>query len=209
MEKLKKFISGMVPSLLEVFVGVLLLVDPNSFTSGIIMVLGAVLLFAGLVCVFKYFRAEPAEAMVSQNLFKGLMALVAGSFCIFANAYIVSAFAVLTLVYGIVILITGLSKLQKIVDAWRLKKTGWAINAVSAVIALGCAAIIIFNPFTTTEWVWRFIGITLVVEALVDAIAVVFGGKDKQPADEEQEAPVIEESEPELLEEAKEDEGNE
>ena len=179
MKSLQKYFSGMLLSLLEIFVGVLLLVDPFAFTSGIIMVLGAVLLFIGLVCIFKYFREQPTNAALEQNLFKGLIALSLGGFCILGNGYIVEISSLLTFIYGVIMLITGFSKIQKTVDLVRLKKTKWYFTAISAAITVACATLILFNSTEATEWIWRFIGITLIVEAVIDAVAVLFGGKDK------------------------------
>lgn len=179
MKSLQKYFSGMVLSLFEIFVGVLLLVDPFAFTSGIIMVLGAILLFVGIICVFRYFREEAANAILEQNLFKGLIALALGAFCVLGNGYIVEISSLLTFVYGAVILITGFSKVQKTVDMLRLKKTKWSFTAISAAITVICAVLILFNPFGATEWIWRFIGISLIVEALIDAVAVLLGGKDR------------------------------
>lgn len=179
MKSLQKYLSGMVLSLFEIFVGVLLLIDPFAFTSGIIMVLGAILLFVGLICLFKYFREEAANAALEQNMFKGLIALSLGGFCVLGNGFIVEISALLTFVYGAVILITGFSKIQKTVDLLRLKKTKWGFTAISAAVTVICAALILFNPFGATEWIWRFIGISLIVEALIDALAVLLGGKDR------------------------------
>jgi uncharacterized membrane protein HdeD (DUF308 family) len=179
MKVLQKYLSGMVLSLFEIFVGVLLLIDPFAFTSGIIMVLGAILLFVGLICLFKYFREDAAKASLEQNLFKALIALSLGGFCVLGNGFIVEISALLTFVYGAVILITGFSKIQKTVDLLRLKKTKWGFTAISAVVTVICAALILFNPFGATEWIWRFIGISLIVEALIDALAVLLGGKDR------------------------------
>ncbi len=186
MKSLQKYLSGMVLSLFEIFVGILLLVDPFAFTSGIIMVLGAILLFVGIICVFRYFREDAANAVLEQNLFKGLIALALGAFCVFGNGYIVEISALLTTVYGAVILITGFSKVQKTIDMLRLKKTKWHFTAISAGITVICAVLILFNPFGATEWIWRFIGISLIVEALIDAVAVLLGGKDKpaEPTEE-------------------------
>lgn len=180
MNSLKKYTSGLVLSLFEIFVGILLLVDPVAFTSGIIMAFGAILMFAGLICIFKYFRAEPTEAAIGQMLLKGLSAILIGAFCVFGNSVIVGLSAVLTFVYGAIILFIGLTKVQKTVDMLRLKKLKWQFTAISAAITLICAALILFNPFGATEWIWRFIGISLIVEALVDAVAVLFGDKDKR-----------------------------
>lgn len=179
MKSLQKYLSGMVLSLFEIFVGVLLLIDPFAFTSGIIMVLGAILLFVGIICVFRYFHENAANAVMEQNLFKGLIALTLGGVCVLCNGLIVEISSLLTFVYGAVILITGFSKVQKTVDMLRLKKTKWGFTAISAGLTVLCAALILFNPFGATEWIWRFIGISLIVEALIDAVAVLLGGKDR------------------------------
>lgn len=179
MKSLQKYLSGMVLSLFEIFVGVLLLIDPFAFTSGIIMVLGAILLFVGIICVFRYFRENAANAVMEQNLFKGLIALTLGGVCVLCNSLIVEISSLLTFVYGAIILITGFSKVQKTVDMLRLKKTKWGFTAISAGLTVLCAALILFNPFGATEWIWRFIGISLIVEALIDAVAVLLGGKDR------------------------------
>ena len=179
MKVLQKYLSGMVLSLFEIFVGILLLIDPFAFTSGIIMVLGAILMFVGLICVFKYFREDAAKASLEQNLFTALIALSLGGCCVLGNGFIVEISALLTFVYGAVILITGFSKIQKTIDLLRLKKTKWGFTATSAVVTVICAALILFNPFGATEWIWRFIGISLIVEALIDALAVLLGGKDR------------------------------
>ena len=179
MKSLQKYLSGMVLSLFEIFVGVLLLINPFEFTSGIIMVLGAILLFVGVVCVFRYFREEASKAALEQNLFKALIALAVGGFCVLGNGFIVEISSFLAFVYGAIILITGFSKVQKTVDLLRLKKTNWGFTAISAAITVACAALILFNAATAAEWIFKFIGITLIVEAVIDALAVLLGGKDK------------------------------
>ncbi|MBR5286777.1 MAG: DUF308 domain-containing protein [Clostridia bacterium] len=189
MKSLQKYFGGMILSLLEIFVGVLLLINPFEFTSGIIMVLGAILLFVGLICLFRYFREEAGKAALEQNMFKALIALSVGGFCVLGNGFIVEISAFLAFVYGAIMLVTGFSKVQKTVDMLRLKKTKWYFTAISAGITVVCAVLILFNASTAAEWIFKFIGITLIVEAVIDAIAVLFGGKDKveEPVGEETE----------------------
>ena len=189
MKSLQKYLSGMVLSLFEIFVGVLLLINPFEFTSGIIMVLGAILLFVGIICVFRYFREQADKAALEQNLFKALIALSAGGFCVLGNGFIVEISAFLAFVYGAIILVTGFSKVQKTIDMLRLKKTKWGFTAISAGITVVCAALILFNAATAAEWIFKFIGITLIVEAVIDALAALLGGKDRV------EEPVTEETE--------------
>ena len=171
-------------SLVELIIGILLLVNPIGFTSGIIIAFGIVLMIMGISTTIKYFRTEPEEAAVSQILVKGLLMLLAGAFCAFNSHWFIATFPVLTLVYGVVILITGITKVQWTIDIIRMKRSKWFWAAISAAISIVCGVVIITSPFSTTAVLWMFIGISLIVEAVFDMIGSIFGNREKQ---EEQE----------------------
>lgn len=181
MKFLKNHFAGIGMFLLEILVGVLLLINPVGFTSGIIMGAGLVLLLVGIVCIIKYFRAEPQEAAKSQNLMKGLIALLAGSFCALRSEWFVVTFPVITLIYGVVILITGLGKIQWTVDILRQKKPRWFLCALSALVSTACGLVIIAAPFTTTAVLWMFTGIGLIVDACFDIVALIFTNRKATP----------------------------
>lgn len=181
MKFLKNHFAGIGMFLLEILVGVLLLINPVGFTSGIIIGAGLVLLLVGIVCIIKYFRAEPQEAAKSQNLMKGLIALLAGSFCALRSEWFVVTFPVITLIYGVVILITGLGKIQWTVDILRQKKPRWFLCALSALVSTACGLVIIAAPFTTTAVLWMFTGIGLIVDACFDIVALIFTNRKTIP----------------------------
>lgn len=189
MKSIKNNFGGIALCLLEILVGTLLLINPVGFTSGIIMGAGAVLILVGLVCIMKYFRAEPEEAAKSQNLLKGLIALLAGVFCAFRSEWFVVTFPVITLIYGIVILITGLGKIQWTVDTLRQKKPKWFLCALSALVSTSCGLVIIAAPFTTTAVLWMFTGISLIADACLDIVALIFTNKKTAVSEETTEAP--------------------
>lgn len=174
MKNVKENINGIILCLFEIVVGALLLINPIGFTSGIIVGAGIVLMFIGTNCVIKYFKLTPKEGAKSQLLLKGMLLLLSGGFCAFKSGWFVVTFPILTIVYGIVILVAGLSKVQWTVDALRLKKDKWFLPAISAVISLVCAGIVLSSPFTTTAVLWMFTGISLIVEAVFDVVVLVF-----------------------------------
>ena len=177
---LKRNLGSVAMSLAEIIIGVLLLVNPVGFTSGIIVTFGVVLMITGIGTTIKYFRTEPEEAAVSQILVKGLLMLLAGAFCAFNSHWFIATFPVLTLVYGVVILITGITKVQWTVDIIRMKRSKWFWAAISAAISIVCGIVIITSPFSTTAILWMFIGISLIVEAVFDMIGSIFGNLEKQ-----------------------------
>lgn len=175
MKSLKENLSGMLLCLFELAVGILLLVDPIGFTSGIIFAFGIVLLVIGAGSCIRYFLSEPMEAAKGQMLLKGMVAVLGGVICVIKADWFVITVPVLTLIYGAAVLITGLAKLQRTVDMLRLKKRDWPLSAISAAVSLACGAIIITDPFGSAAALWIFAGISLIVEAVFDVIALILG----------------------------------
>lgn len=187
MKNIKSFLSGTLLCLIEAVVGILLLIDPVAFTSGIFIAAGGMLLVAGGWCIIRYFLTEAQEAAQSQLLLKGLLALLSGAFCVLKYQWFLVTFPLLTIVYGVVTLVTGLGKVQWTVDALRLKKEKWFLSGISAVVSIACAAVILCSPFTSTAILWMFTGISLIVEAVVDFLAVLLGGRIRQNRDADSE----------------------
>lgn len=177
MKYLKKNWNSIVLLLLEIIAGILLLIDPVSFTAGIITVIGIGLMVIGLIDVIKYFRTDAEFAAVGQYMTKGLISLLGGAFCAFKSHWFLATFPVLTVIYGAVVLVTGLGKIQMTVDMARTKNKKWFLALISAAISIVCGIVILGNPFTSTGVLWMFTGITLIVEAVLDLITLIVGGK--------------------------------
>lgn len=178
MKKEKTGAGGLLMSLVEIVVGILLLIDPVGFTSGIINVMGIVLSIMGLAQIVQYFRSDAAEAAKKGSLAKGLFSVGFGLFCVFRSQWFIATFPVITILYGVVTLVTGVIKLQQSVDMIRAKSKYWIIALISAVLSLGFAVLIICNPFASTAVLWTFIGITLIIEAIIDVVTFIFAKKD-------------------------------
>ena len=157
----------------EVIVGILLLIDPVSFTKTILTVLGVILIVMGVVSAVQYFRAAPIRAAAGKGLVRGCVEVALGVFCIAKSEWFLATFPVLTVVYGVATLISGFTKLQWTVDMIRLKMKKWGLAAVSSVVTVLCALVILANPFASTAVLWIFIGVALIVEAVADLIAAI------------------------------------
>ena len=177
MEKSNSNTFSLWASVIEVFIGILLLINPVAFTSSIIIVAGVVLIIVGIDQVIQYFRAEAQEAALSSNLTKGILCILFGLFCTFKSKWFIATFPVITLVYGVVILATGIGKLQKAIDMSRLKLSYWYVALISAILTLVFSVLIICNPFTSTAVLWTFTGVTLIIEAVFDVLAYIFAKK--------------------------------
>ena len=174
-EIMKQKAPNLILSVIELIVGILLMVNPVGFTTGIIMAIGCILIIVGIIQIVQYFRCPPAESFLKKSLAVGILLLMIGVWCLARTDWFVNLFPLLTTLYGVVILVSGVFKLQGMVDMIRLHRT-WTWNAVTAAVTLVIAALILANPFATTNALWFFIGITLIIQAIVDLLPVFLGG---------------------------------
>ncbi|MCM1123391.1 MAG: DUF308 domain-containing protein [Bacteroidales bacterium] len=167
----------------EAAVGVLLLIRPVSFTAAIIMVAGIALIASGIISIIRYFKSSPEVAVVSGLLIRGLVSVGAGAFCALNPQWFIATFPVIAVLYGIVVLIAGLGKVQLTVDLLRLKNRKWWWGAISAAVSILCAIVIISNPFSSTMVMWWFTGISLIVEAVFDLLTMIMSRRNSREID--------------------------
>jgi len=178
MKTLKQNGNAIILCIIEVVVGILLLINPVGFTAGIIIAAGVALVVDGLLNVIRYFKSTPAEAAAGQLLMRGLITLLAGAFCTFNPGWFIATFPMIAILYGVAVLVGGLSKVQITMDMLRAKNSKWWWGAISAAISIICAFIMIKNPFSSTVALWWFAGISLIVEAAFDMVTLIMKRKN-------------------------------
>ena len=161
----------------EIIIGILLLINPVGFTSLIITMLGIVLSVMGISDIVGYFREEPEKASKEKGLSMGLLLATAGIFCIFKSEWFIATFPIFTVFYGIITLVIGFGKIQWAVDMLRKKEKYWFIEVIGAALTVVFSVLIIANPFASSGILWTFIAVSLIVEALVDIVAIIFERK--------------------------------
>ena len=173
----KRFFQGRMGAaaicIIEILVGVLLLIDPVRFTSGIIIGAGWVMAALGAVSVIRYFVVKPEEGAQSQLLFRGLTLAMAGALCITQYGWFLTAFPLLTVLYAGWMLVLAAMKLQQLADMLRLKVGRWYMPAIAAGLAVALAVIILWNPFGAAQAVWTFVGLSLIAEAVVELVGAI------------------------------------
>lgn len=169
---MKENIKNIFLMLGKLAVGVLLLLNPEKLTLGFIITVGIALSVFGVGNFIAYFRREPAEAAKHNNFTKGLLSVAGGIFCVVDPQWFIEAFPALAMIYGIILLVTGLIQIQWIADMIRLKRANWGFQALSSVLTVAVAAVILINPFKTINYLWIFTGVMLILSAIPDMIIV-------------------------------------
>lgn len=185
MEKLKKIGGKLIVCACELAVGIVLLTNPEAFTTAVVRGLGILLCVVGALSAIAYFRMEPEEAALSQELTRGLVALALGVLFIYKAGWIVTKFMPITVLYGLAAALAGIVKLQWTVDMIRLKTGMWQSSAVAAVLSIVLAIIILVNPFAVRKTLWVFMAIALIVTSIVDFVTAFLSLRNSDSADVE------------------------
>lgn len=180
MKFLKQHFSELIVCAFEIIAGILLLIRPVGFTALIITVGGIILCVIGLLSVIRYFRTDAQTAVKGQALFKGSLLIIAGLFCAIKSEWFTATFPLMTVVYGVAVLLAALMKLQTTVNLIRLKNDKWYVCGIAALVFAVCAVVILSNPFATTAVLWMFTGIALIVEAFVDIVSILVNTKSNE-----------------------------
>lgn len=173
MKILKDNAQHMLLCIIEIVIGALLLIEPVKFTTTTLILGGILCIALGIFSSIKYFRTDAVTAAKGQLLLKGLVLMSLGYLLVFEHQWIMVAFPVITVFYSILLFADGLFKVQWTTDALRLKKNKWFLPAISAVVSIICAIVIIKNPFASTAVLWIFIGAVLIVEGIVDILSML------------------------------------
>lgn len=179
MNTLKNSFHNIVGAIVQLIIGVLLLCKPDAFTKGIIIAFGIFLVLFAIKNIIVFFKVDAMDAYKQRNVSKGLLSLIAGIFCIFKAEWFLLTFPILTLLYGVAILVYGIQKIEFAAVMKRLSNKVWVWVGINSLISIICALIIITDPFGTSRALWMFAGIYLIVQAVLDIVVSVLVEKRK------------------------------
>ena len=169
MRNFKRRVPTLGLCIVELIIGVLLLINPTGFTRAIIILAGLILLAVGLIKAIPYFT-NSNEATKSEMI-SGVVEAVIGLFLILCSGWIISLINLLTTLFGIAVVVVGVSKIAQMRNMSKMGFGNTKVMALSAVVTIICGVLIVINPFDGVSTIWIFLGITLIVEAVLDLIA--------------------------------------
>ncbi len=177
---MRKISYSLAIAVAELALGVLLLVSPGGFTAVLFTVVATVLIAAGVLSIVNYFRLPKEDSAKTWKLSAGAASICAGVLALTNSAWLVETFGVLTTVYGAIVLAFTFLKLQMAVDALRGGRRFWYLMAISVLLSVIMAALLILNPFGGESAVWLFMGVALIVTATLDGVYFLLGRQERQ-----------------------------
>ena len=173
MKSLKSNLTTILMIAFEIAVGVLLLVDPEGFTTTVIIIFGATLLVIGAIFLFRYLgdRKEGNNNVLA--IFISALSFIAGIVFTFFSGAIIGLITAIAVVYGIIIAVSGGYKLYVYFLFVKSDVPVSKISIISSIFAIVLGIVIIIYPKDWALTVWQLAGILLLVESAIDIASMV------------------------------------
>lgn len=149
--------------------GILFIAFPESSTRIICYATGILACLWGLVRLVAHFKIDSIEVFGSYGMVQGAALLIVGV-AIIAKPDVLAQF--ITAVFGIVMLVDGILKIQYAIDLGRIKVNGWIWVLITAILMIVLGIISIVNPFDTASALMIFLGCILIADGIADLVII-------------------------------------
>jgi len=156
-------------ALVCVALGVILILQPKATMTTICYVLAALLILVGVVSLINYMRKDISGNMYRYDLVVGLSAILGGILVIIKVEQLT---ALVPVVLGFLVTISGILKMQNSIDMLRLKHQTWYVAFALAIINIVYGIILLINPFSA-ETLIICIGCGLVYSGATDLYVTI------------------------------------
>lgn len=164
-------------SALDIMLGIVVLVLPETTARTLGYLIGAVLILAGTVSMICYLLRDAHQNYYHNDFLSGLVEIILGCLVLYKVEWIIS---LIPFVLGLLVLISGCSKLQDVIDMKRMGYGNWVIMLILAAVNVVFGIVLICNPFQAASLLLRMIGLGLIFSGITDGIITLyFAGKIK------------------------------
>ena len=173
--------SGMMLlSIAYIVIGMMLLIMPQTSLLWICYAFGAVVLITGIVCLIQYARIRGTGFTAPFMLVGGVITAGLGIFTR-AKPQVVASF--LPIVFGIFILVDGLSRVGTAIDLAKRKGQKWWALLLLSVVSVALGVLLVLHPFDAAVSVVMVCGILLIVEGALNLGCVLYAAMELRTLD--------------------------
>ena len=149
--------------------GLALLIWPGQTTGLILNFVGGLLMACGAFRLIRYFVKSRNTAVYNMDMGIGSTLFIIGLMIYIFKGFLLS---IVPTIIGIILLISGLLKLQTALDFRRLNVRRWQLQLITSGISVVMGIIILINPFSTALLMTRIIGAAILIEGPQDTFSL-------------------------------------
>ncbi len=175
----------LVRAIVLIVVGVILAVWTAASLDVMARMLAILLFIIGAVLIITYLVRKEKSFTISGGFVAGIIIAAIGAW-IFANPGKFTDF--IPKLFGIFILVSGLSNLGQTVSLIRYKSRTWWVSLIIALVTACLGAFLFFNPTNAKEIAVTLIGAFLIIDGVTNLITAVLVGSAARRVQQEKEA---------------------
>ena len=173
--------SGMMlMSIAYIVIGMMLLIMPQTSLLWICYAFGAVVLITGIVCLIQYARIRGTGFTAPFMLVGGVITAGLGIFTL-AKPQVVASF--LPIVFGIFIVVDGLSRIGSAIDLAKRKGQKWWVLLLLSIVSVALGILLVLHPFGAAVSVVMVCGILLIVEGAMNLGCILYAAMELRTLD--------------------------
>ncbi len=150
-----------------IFIGILLMVKPETMLSSIMTILGVCLLIDGAYSVILYIAMEKDQKLYSNALVEGMVEIIA-ALVVLINAHLIAA--ILVGIAAVWIIIKSIIKIQFSISIKSVDEKSWVWVLISGVLTLALGVYMLVQPLTTVFSVTVIAGLFLLITGVIEMV---------------------------------------
>ena len=170
----------MLLSIAYIVIGMLLLIMPEASLLWICNAFGVIVLVTGIVCLIQYARIRGTGFTAPFMLVGGVITAGLGIFTL-AKPQVVASF--LPVVFGIFIVVDGVSRVGTAIDLAKRKGQKWWMLLLLSIVSVGLGVLLLLHPFDAAVSVVMLCGILLIVEGALNLGCVLYAAMELRTLD--------------------------
>ena len=167
-------------SVAYIVIGMMLLIMPQTSLLWICYAFGAVVLITGIVCLIQYARIRGTGFTAPFMLVGGVITAGLGIFTL-AKPQVVASF--LPIVFGIFIVVDGLSRIGSAIDLAKRKGQKWWVLLLLSIVSVALGILLVLHPFGAAVSVVMVCGILLIVEGAMNLGCILYAAMELRTLD--------------------------
>ncbi len=156
---------------LYILLGIVALVLPETMEKFLGYLIAVVLILAGAVSMIAYLLRDARQNYYHNDFLYGLIGIVAGILMLYNVELIIMWISFLL---GVLVLVSGCSKLQDVIDMKRLECGNWIAMLAGAAVNVALGIVLMCKPFESAALMGRLLGVGLILSGISDCAVMIY-----------------------------------
>jgi len=163
--------DALLTGIFYVLLGFAALLIPETMEKLLGYLLGVVLIIAGAVAMIGYLLRDARQNFYHDDFHHGLLSIAAGILVLLKVDVII---AMIPFLLGALILVSGCSKLQAVIDMKRMNYGNWVAMLIAAAVNVLFGILLMCKPFSSAVVLARLLGLGLILSGASDCFITCY-----------------------------------